>query len=97
MTTNSVVHDERTVNVENASYRLAYLIVAYGLLLSIMYRGFVLKESSWDLMGLVIGGGGVASLYQAQQRVLTRRWWMVTAASAVIALIIAVALVLIRR
>lgn len=97
MTANSIMRDERTVTVENASYRLAYLLISYGLLGSIMYRAFVTDESTWDLMGLVIVSGVIASAHQARQRVLSRRWMMLTGASVVIAVLIALAIVVTRR
>ena len=97
MNANAVVRDERTIATENASYRWAYLLLSYGLLASIMYRSFVIHESTWDLMALVIAGGVVASLYQGQQRVLSRRWAMMTAASMAIAVVVAIALLLSGR
>ena len=97
MNSNSIVRDERTTAVEGASFRWAYLIMSYGLLASIMYRSFVIHESTWDLMSLVIVGGAVASLYQGQQRVLSTRWTMLSAASVVIAVIIAIGFLFMRR
>lgn len=97
MNANSIVRDERTSAVENASYRWAYLLLSYGLLASTIYRSFVLHGSTWDLMALVIVGGTVASLYQGQQRVLSGRWTMMTVMSVVIALVVAIMILLIRR
>ncbi|HEY3265713.1 MAG TPA: hypothetical protein VGM37_02215 [Armatimonadota bacterium] len=74
MKNEGVARDERTVSVENASYRLAYLFLSFGLLAIIAYRSYALRESCWDLFALVIAGGLVAQLYQASHRVLTRRW-----------------------
>jgi hypothetical protein len=54
-----VDRDERTIAVENASYRWAYMFMSFGLLLLVGYRSFVHHESSWDLFALVILGGGV--------------------------------------
>ena len=69
----SVVQDERTLAVENASYRWAYIVVTYGLLLDVMYRG-VRNEAAWDLMALVIGGGAICAVYQARQKTLAKGW-----------------------
>ena len=44
--TREVVRDERTVVVEAASYRLAYVFVTYALLVDVMYRGLVRREAS---------------------------------------------------
>ena len=94
MNANAAVRDERTIATENASYRWAHLLLSYGLLGSILYRSFVIHESTWDLMALVIASGAVASLYQGQQRVLSRRWAMMTAASMAIAVVVAIAMLL---
>ncbi|MFO0845272.1 MAG: hypothetical protein U0797_23295 [Gemmataceae bacterium] len=90
----TVVHrDERTIAVENASYRLAYLAISFGLLLAVAYRGFVRQEeNSWDLLGLVILGGVLSVAYQAFHHVIDRRWWWVMAASALVAGVIAAGL-----
>lgn len=85
MNTQVVFRDERTVGVENTSYRLAYLVLSFGLLASVAYRSFVLQQSSWDLLALVILGGMVATVYQGVQRVLSRRWLIVTVAAVMAA------------
>ncbi len=95
MTTKLVERDERTVAIENASYRLAYLILSFGLLLSTMYRSFFRHEASWDLLGLVLLGGAVTTLYRQNYRALPRRWLLVSlsamALAAALAAIIAFA------
>jgi hypothetical protein len=91
------MRDERTVATENASYRWAYLVLSFGLLLSTAYRAFVRHEPAWDLIALVILGGAVTTFYQGRSRVLSQRWVVVSAAAALLALVIAVALVLVRR
>lgn len=79
--TTLIQRDERTVSVENASYRWAYLFLSFGLLLLVAYRSFVHKEAPWDLLALVILGGGVGTLYQGWHRVLSRQWlWLSLAA-----------------
>ena len=93
----TVDRDERTVTVEHASYRWAYLVLSYGLLLSVMYRSFVRHEASWDLLALVVLGGAVSALYQGSYRVLTRRWLLLSAAAAAIAFVLGVAIVLAMR
>ena len=94
MTANAVDRDERTVAVENASYRAAYLFLSYGLLGITAYRGFVREESAWDLLALVILGGVVAAVYQGRERILTRRWSLTSVAAVVVALVLALLLVL---
>lgn len=92
MMADSVLRDERTIATENASYRWAYLVLSFGMLLSTAYRGFVRHETSWDLLGLVIAGGVVATVYQGRQRVVSRRWAAVSLVSAVVAALLAAAM-----
>ena len=88
----TVQRDERTVSVENASYRWAYLILTFGILASVAYRGFVRDEQSWDLLGLVMMAGAVTTLYQGSRRVLTRSWLWRSVAAFALALILGIIL-----
>jgi hypothetical protein len=97
MTTQPIMRDERTVATENASYRWAYLVLSFGLLVSTAYRAFARHESAWDLLALVILGGAVTTFYQGGRQVLSRRWAVASAAAALLALVFAVVLVLARR
>jgi len=97
MNNQSVSRDERTAVVENASYRIAYLVMSFGLLVCVAYRSFVLQQSSWDLMGLVILGGATATLYQGTNKVLSRRWILATVATFILAGIMAVVFVILIR
>lgn len=93
MTTPSAVHrDERTMAVENASYRWAFHVFSYGLLVLVMYRGLVRNEAAWDLMALVIIGGTVASLYQWAHDVLTKRTARMVAVTMAVAAAVAAAI-----
>lgn len=89
-----VPHDERTISVENASYRVAYSVMSFGLLVSVIYRSLVLGDSAWDLLALAVLGGVVATFYQGSHQILNRRWAFVTLATALIAAVIAVFVVL---
>ena len=93
----SILRDERTTAVENASYRLAYLVMSYGLLLIVTYRGFFLKQSSWDLLALAILGGVVATIYQGKNQIISRSWIKMVVAIFVISAILAAAVVLFLR
>ncbi len=66
-----VVRDERTIAVEDASYRLAYGFISFALLLDVMYRSLVRREASWELLAIVIVGGMVSSVYQWRCKILT--------------------------
>jgi hypothetical protein len=92
----SIIRDERTIAVENSSYRWAYLLLSFGLLLVVAYRSFLWRESSWDLMALVVLGGVVTTLYQWSYRVLSRRWLFVAIATGLLAAVIAALIVFIR-
>lgn len=96
MSNPTIIRDERTVAVENASYRWAYLLLSFGILASVAYRGFVRNESSWDLLALVIGSGLVATFYQTNHQILTRRWALWGVGAMLLAVVIAFALVLWR-
>jgi hypothetical protein len=84
-TPQAVERDERTVAVENASYRWAYLLLTFGLLVDIMCRVLVSHEVVWDLMALVFVSSVVASVYQARRRILTQGWVMKVVLAACIA------------
>lgn len=73
-TTLPVSRDERTITVENASYRWAYLFLSFGILALVAYRSFVRHESSWDLTALVVLGGILSAGYQWFHKVLTGQW-----------------------
>lgn len=96
MKNGTVIKDERTTAVENASYRWSYLVISFGLLLDVMYRSFFRQEASWDLLGLVILAGLVGTLYQSSQKILTRRWVIWAALTAVIAAVVALIIIFVR-
>lgn len=89
----SVTRDERTIAVENASYRGAYCLLTYALLLDVMCRALFRHEAAWDLMAFVVAGGVVATVYQARQKTLAQGWVMkvvlIGCAAAVFAAIVA--------
>jgi hypothetical protein len=93
-TSQSVERDERTVAVENASYRWGFLLLSYALLVDVMYRSLVRHEAAWDMMALVILGGAVCTLYQARQKILGHGWVMKPVLAACIAGVIAAVLAL---
>lgn len=86
MKNQSVVRDERTIVVENASYRWAYRFLSFGLLADIIYRSFEPQANNWDLMALVLLSGLIVILYQTQHKIMTRGW----ALTAVIMLVVGV-------
>ncbi len=97
MNGNDVTCDERTIAVENESYRLAYLVLTFGLLVIVAYRGLVLDQANWDLLGLVMLGGLVTTFYQASRHIITRRWVQSAIVAFVVGLFVAVVLAFLRR
>ena len=96
MNKNDVERDERTIAVENAGYRLSYLIVTFGLLGLTAYRSLAMHQSSWDLLTLVVLGGIVNATYQGSRRVINAGWLFITLGTVLIALLIAILIVTIK-
>jgi hypothetical protein len=96
MKNQTIIRDERTITVENSSYRWAYLMLSFGLLLIIAYRSLMWRQSSWDLLALVVLSGLVTTLYQWTHGILSRHWIVVTVVAGVTAAAVAVVLVLLR-
>ena len=81
-----------SLRVENASYRLGYRFVSFAVLMSVAYRSFFLKQTSWDLFAIIILGGVVTTVYQRNQRILTMRWARLTVLSVALAMAVAAVL-----
>ena len=94
MTSSAVHGDDRTVLVENASFRWAYLFISFGLLALVAYRSLVSRESQWDLLFLVVLGGAVPAAYQGYHQGLTSRWALRILAAALIGAAVAALLAL---
>lgn len=92
----TITRDERTITVENSSYRWAYLLLSFGLLVVTAYRSLIWRQSSWDLLALVILGGIVTTLYQWTHGILSRHWVIVTIVAGVTAAAVAVLSALLR-
>lgn len=92
MNTDFIERDERTLSVENAGYRLAYMLLSYGLLVLVMVRAFFYNQSNWDLLALVVAGGLVTTAYQAINKTITRRWLLVVVVLAAFSALVAAVL-----
>jgi uncharacterized protein DUF6442 len=92
----TIIRDERTITVENSSYRWGYLLLSFGLLVVVACRSFIWRQSSWDLLALVVLSGVVTTLYQWTHNVLTRHWLIVTIVAALLAAVVAVVSALLR-
>ncbi len=80
--------------MENAGYRWAYHALAFGVLCASAYRSFVLRETTWDLMAMVVLSGVMNAAYQASHRVLYPRWVVMTVVTLVTAAALAAGMVL---
>jgi len=96
MSTGLVDRDERTGAVENASYRWSYLVLSFGLLGIAAFRAFARGEATWDLLALVVLGGGVNAAYQGSHRILSQRWFLTAAVTFVLAALVAAGMILVR-
>ena len=85
-----VPRDEREQGIDHAADRLAYLVLSFGLLAIVAYRSFVDGAASWDLLGLVVLGGLVGTLYRLARRAVSRGWVTVAAGTAAVAIVVAV-------
>ncbi len=85
-----VVRDERYYAIENASYRIGYMIITYGLLLLIIFRSIAYHESNWDLFALIVISSFAATIYQIAHKTITisRKWIYFTIAITLIAAIV---------
>lgn len=69
-----IVRDERYYAVENASYKIGFMIMTYGLFAVIILRSLIFHESSWDLFALIIIANLAATIYQGVHKVLPFSW-----------------------
>jgi len=69
-----ILRDERYYAVENASYKIGFMILTYGLFAVIIFRSFVFHESNWDLFALIIVASLAATIYQGVHKVLPYSW-----------------------
>jgi hypothetical protein len=67
----AIIKDERTRTIEDASYRVGFNIICFGLLIDSFLRSLLYpSESVWDLMALVVVSGFAATIYQARHKTL---------------------------
>ncbi len=65
-----IVRDERYYAVENASYRVGFLIMVFGTMALCAVRGALFQQSNWDFFGLVIISSLAATVYQIRMKIL---------------------------
>ena len=89
--------DERTVAVENSSYRIGFQIMVYGVLAAVAWRGLLLQQAAWDLLALVVIGSGIPVAIQSRHSILQRGWIVKAMLSVVIAAVLGLLLILALR
>lgn len=87
VSTSPVERDPPSVGIENVGYCWSYLFLSFGLLVVVAYRSFLYDESPWDLLLLVVLGGGVGTACQGRHKVLSRQW----AVASLLAIVVATA------
>jgi hypothetical protein len=94
---NNIEKDERTMSVENQSYRIGYLILDFGILIDIMYRAFMFNDSAWDLFGIIFIGGLITTIYQYKGKILTKNWVKSTVLISILSAIVGAAMVILFK
>lgn len=94
-----VVRDERYYAVENASYRIGYMIVIYGILVLIVFRSIAYHETNWDLFALVVISSLVATIYQVVHKTITisPKWIYFTLAVTLLAALVSAVITLLVK
>lgn len=65
-----IVRDERYYAVENASYRVGYLIMLFGTMVLCSVRATLFQQNNWDFFGLAIISSIAATVFQIRKRIL---------------------------
>jgi hypothetical protein len=95
MNTPAIIKDERTGSIEDASYRIGFNILSFGLLLDILYRSLAYpNDGHWDMFALVLVSGFAATVYQARRKAIPPHFIRSMAILAVLSGATAVAIVL---
>lgn len=88
--------DERTLEVAHQANTWGLNVIAFGLLLDILYRSAFRSEAPWDLFALLFVSGAVSLMYLARHKALAQVFsWKLVVLLAVISVISAVAAVII--
>ena len=88
--------DERTLAIENAGHRLAYMVLIVGTLLAVAYRTYVSGQPSHDLLVLAVASGLINFGYRAARRTFTPRVQRASAIAATIGVMAALVVVFTR-
>ncbi len=78
MNKDSVIRDERYYAVENASFRIGYNTLSYGLLVLIVIRSMLYEQTNWDLFALLIISSFASTIYQLRHKTIAFSWkWVI--------------------
>lgn len=92
-TEQTLKRDERTVAVENASFKWAWYFLVWPLTIAALYRQHVRHEEVGDLIALVCISSAIAIVYQYRHNVMVSYWpwkWRKTAIVIAISFVVAV-------
>ncbi len=65
-----IVRDERYYAVENASYRVGFIIMLFGTMILCAIHSALFQQSTWDFFGLAFLSAMVATVYQIRQKIV---------------------------
>lgn len=94
---NIFARDERQAGLDRAGDRLGYLVLSYGLLLLVAYRGLVERQSSWELLALVVLGGAASAGYRLWHRSFTRETGLLAGLTVLVAVGVAIVVAIVGR
>jgi len=90
----NVLRDERTIAVENASYKWVCIFLSFALLIDVCCRSILFQEAAWDLLAFVCVSGIFCTIYQAKQKIFNGNWQkkalLLTALGAVVGFVAAI-------
>lgn len=92
-----LVRDERERGTDDRADHWAYLVLSFGLLALVAYRGLVDHVASWELLGLVVASGLVAAAYRVRARAASRELALVAVLALVLGAAAAVAIGVLLR
>ena len=65
-----IIRDERYYAVENASYKVGFIILLFGTFFIGIVRSLLFHQSVWDLLALAFLGSMAATVYQIRKKVV---------------------------
>jgi hypothetical protein len=92
-TERTLKRDERTVAIENASFKWAWYFLVWPLTIVALYRQTAMNEEVGDLIALVCASSAIAIAYQVRHKVLVSYWpwrWRKTAIAFAVSIVVAI-------